>query len=132
MSKEKEFLVHALDRLKHINFEDDHLTNDLIQTIQKYLAQPEQPEPEPVAWIDAKNLKSLQESTGYALRFLTNDTENLNVDDVPLYLAPPKRERITDEEIYNHCCAMDNSYTCNFIDGVEWAEHQHGIRSFDE
>ena len=42
MSKENEFLVHALDRLKHINFEDDHLTNDLIQTIQKYLAQPEQ------------------------------------------------------------------------------------------
>ena len=100
--------------------------------IAELLAQPEQPEPEPVAWIDAKNLKSLQESTGYALRFLTNDTENLNVDDVPLYLAPPKRERITDEEIYNHCCAMDNSYTCNFIDGVEWAEHQHGIRSFDE
>ena len=31
MSKEKEFLVHALDRLKHINFEDDHLTNRLAQ-----------------------------------------------------------------------------------------------------
>jgi hypothetical protein len=43
--REKVLLVHALDRLKHINFEDDHLTNDLIQTIQKYLAQPE-PEPE--------------------------------------------------------------------------------------
>ena len=51
MSKEKEFLVHALDRLKHINFEDDHLTNDLIQTIQKYLAQPEQ---EPVYWENEK------------------------------------------------------------------------------
>lgn len=46
---------------------------------------------------------------------------------IPLYTAPPKRERITDEEIYNHCCAMDNSYTCNFIDGVEWAEEHHGI-----
>ena len=41
MSKGKELLVHALDRLKHINFEDDHLTNDLIQTIEKYLVQPE-------------------------------------------------------------------------------------------
>lgn len=41
MSKERELLVHALDRLKHINFEDDHLTNDLIQTIQKYFTQPE-------------------------------------------------------------------------------------------
>ena len=46
MSIERELLVHALDRLKHINFEDDHLTNDLIQTIQKYLAQPEQWKPE--------------------------------------------------------------------------------------
>jgi len=40
MSIERELLVHALDRLKHINFEDDHLTNDLIQTIQKHLNQP--------------------------------------------------------------------------------------------
>lgn len=44
MSKERELLVRALDRLKHINFEDDH---DLIQTIQKHLNQTEQ---EPVAW----------------------------------------------------------------------------------
>jgi len=49
-------------------------------------------EQEPVAWIDAGSLKSLQATTGYALRYLTNDTENLNVDDVPLYLAPPKPE----------------------------------------
>ena len=42
MSIERELLANALDRLKHINYEDDHLTNDLIQTIQKYLAQPEQ------------------------------------------------------------------------------------------
>jgi hypothetical protein len=40
MSTERELLVHALDRLKHINYEDDHLTNDLIQTIQKHLNQP--------------------------------------------------------------------------------------------
>ena len=47
---ERELLVHALDRLKHINFEDDHLTNDLIQTIQKYLDQPEHTEQEPFDW----------------------------------------------------------------------------------
>ena len=40
MSKERELLAYALDRLKYINFEDDHLTNDLIQTIQKHLNQP--------------------------------------------------------------------------------------------
>lgn len=37
-----------------------------------------------------------------------------------------------DEEIYNRCCAMDNSYTCNFIDGVEWAEEHHGITGVDD
>lgn len=46
---------------------------------------------------------------------------------IPLYTAQPKREPLRDEEIYDRCCAMDNSYTCNFIDGVEWAEQQHGI-----
>ncbi len=43
-----------------------------------------------------------------------------------------KQEPLSDDEIYTRCCAMDNSYTCNFIDGVEWAEHQHGIRSFED
>jgi hypothetical protein len=38
-----------------------------------------------------------------------------------------KREPLSDEEIYDRCCAMDSSYTCNFIDGVEWAEDMHGI-----
>jgi len=67
---------------------------EAVNEIEKLLAQPEHIEDklamvEPVAWIDAGSLKSLQAATGYALRYLTNDTENLNVDDVPLYLAPP-------------------------------------------
>ena len=52
--------------------------------------------------------------------------------EVEKLLAQPERGPLSDEEIYDRCCAMDNSYTCNFIDGVEWAEHQHGIRSFDD
>ena len=35
-------------------------------------------------------------------------------------LLTQKREPLSDEEIYDRCCAMDSSYTCNFIDGVEW------------
>jgi len=42
MSRERELLIHAVERLKYINYEDDHLTNDLIQTIEELLAQPEQ------------------------------------------------------------------------------------------
>ena len=47
-------------------------------------------------------------------------------------LAQPERGPLSDEEIYDRCCAMDGSYTCNFIDGVEWAEHQHGITGVDD
>jgi hypothetical protein len=78
---------------------------------------------EPVAW------KVIDKTNGEYMFSRVKPMERSYKYDVviPLYTAPPKRERITDEEIYNRCCAMDNSYTCNFIDGVEWAEEHHGI-----
>ncbi len=86
MSKERELLVRIVeaDMVEYMQ---------LMGEAEELLAQPEQ---EPVAWIDDGSLKSLQESTGYALRFLTNDTESLKNTHVPLYLAPPKREHIVD------------------------------------
>lgn len=33
----RELLTQAVERLEFINYEDDHLTNDLIQTIKKVL-----------------------------------------------------------------------------------------------
>ena len=130
---ERELLVHALDRLKHINFEDDHLTNDLIQTIQKYLDQPEhtEQEQEPVGYLYKQMDCTGEWATIFKVEkpYITwHDTKDI----VTLYTSPPKREPLSDEEIYTRCCAMGGSYTCNFIDGVEWAEHQHGIRSFDD
>lgn len=83
MSKERELLERVLDE------EDDGISFELSIEIKELLAQPEQ---EPVAWIDAGSLKSLQESTGYSLCYLTSDAENLKNTDVPLYLAPPKSE----------------------------------------
>jgi hypothetical protein len=68
------------------------LDHELSCEVEAIFAQPEQ-EQEPVAWIDDGSLKNLQESTGYALRYLTNDTENLKNTDVPLYLAPQKRKQ---------------------------------------
>ena len=90
-------------------------------------------ERDPVAWIDAGSLKALQESTGYALRYLTNDTENLNVDDVPLYLAPPQREPLCRHLIDQAYMAsnFDNYYDC-FDDGIKFAEKVHGIGADDE
>jgi len=96
----------------------------LIADAEELLAQPEQ---EPVAWIDDGSLKSLQESTGYALRFLTNDTENLKNTDVPLYLAPPKREPLTRQQIIEGNQSMLNATREIFIKGVQFAEAMHGI-----
>ena len=100
MSREKELLVHALDRLKHINFEDDHLTNDLIQTIQKYLAQPE---PEPIAWkvVDSigefmfSSVKPMKRSYKYDLIIPLYDSINDNptFGDISMH---------TDEELDEH------------------------------
>ena len=92
----------------------------------------DQPEQEPVAWIDDGSLKSLQESTGYALRFLTNDTESLKNTDVPLYLAPPTRNPLTRQQISVGNQSMLNVTREAFVNGVKWAEKAHGIRSFDD
>jgi hypothetical protein len=161
MSKERELLAAALDFLdprRWLDPADQHILNILSRDIEELLAQPEQdyiqylldqvarltaenamlkekwstPKPEseqqPEAWI------IVNRDTGYRIQVsLFPDLYNKDMFEViPLYTAPPKRERITNEEIYNHCCAMDSSYTCNFIDGVEWAEQQHGIGVDDE
>ena len=95
-----------------------------------------QPEQEPVAWITEWVQRYRHNDTPImdrAVSFTKGDAPAVpNPNYIPLYTSPPKREPLSDEEIYTRCCAMGGSYTCNFIDGVEWAEHQHGIRSFDD
>jgi hypothetical protein len=82
---------------KEIKYKDAVPNSIVNRYKEELLAQPEQ---EPVAWIDVGSLKSLQAATGYALRYLTNDTENLNVDDVPLYTSPPtKREPLSEDKL---------------------------------
>jgi len=143
MSKERELLQRCLDEFEYKGV----ACNELCIDINKLLAQPEQ---DPVAW------KVIDKTNGEYMFSRVKPMERSYKYDVviPLYTAPPKREppmtqreayqrgyaqaemdlkrkRITDEEIYNRCCAMDNSYTCNFIDGVEWAEEHHGITGVD-
>ena len=174
MSKGKELLVHALDRLKHINFEDDHLTNDLIQTIQKYLTQPETKQATPrqglagakileVALYWMKELKYVYADHDYDYEdpYLIKDineleeliaqgelpTDSLQLDaqepdyylwhnkvheehtttegghDVyPLYTAPPKREPLSDLQIWTA-----NSDPV-FEDGVRFTEKHYGVK----
>ena len=119
---ERELLVHALDRLKHINFEDDHLTNDLIQTIQKYLDQPEhtEQEQEPVGYLYKQMDCTGEWATIFKVEkpYITwHDTKDI----VTLYTAPPKREPLSDEEVYS----IGNKYA--FHAAVREIERIHGI-----
>ncbi len=121
MSKERELLKKIL-ATRWLDYELSCEAEELL----------EQPEQEPVAWIDDGSLKSLQESTGYALRFLTNDTESLKNTDVPLYLAPPTRNPLTPQQISVGNQSMFNVTREAFVKGVKWAEKAHGIGVDDE
>jgi len=142
MSKERELLKECYF---YIDNKIDVSPKELLIRIDKLLAQPEQ-EPEPVAIVlnDSIGFDTSRSVQGMPLVWL----KQLQYGD-KLYTAPPKltlrqgleeykkgyaqaerdlkQEPLSDEEIYIRCCAMDSSYTCNFIDGVEWAEQQHGI-----
>ena len=117
MSKERELLVHALDRLKHINFEDDHLTNDLIQTIQKYLAQPEQEQQEPVAY-------DYLDCLCYADDKDVADYPRISRDGRPLYASPPTREPLSDDAIHE---IFQNNQWKSFLQLARILEKAHGI-----
>ena len=126
MSKERELLERWVSQFGNLRHDFNLLTKT-----KELLAQPEHiPDVgnmvEPVAWLH----EGLDE-TGEPVRSIYHHFyEHANL--IPLYTAPTKREPLSDEEIYDRCCAMDSSYTCNFIDGVEWAEQQHGIGVDDE
>jgi hypothetical protein len=106
MSKERELLNRARYNL------DREYCADLIDEIQELLAQPEQ---EPVAWLH----EGLDE-TGEPVRSIYHHFyEHANL--IPLYTAPPKREPLSDEEVYS----IGNKYA--FHAAVREIERIHGI-----
>ena len=107
----------------------------LYKDIETFLAQPEQTEQEPVAWMWTRNY----EGGGYTnkvFEFLNDaeeyakDSKTLKSPDIirPLYTTPPKREPIEDGELevwYNqHTWAMDKQ---EYMWGFRDAEQAHGI-----
>ena len=90
-------------------------TEILIAEIEKLLAQPEQSN-EPVAWMqDSIELYVLEEKS--AIRGYV----------IPLYTAPPKRERINHDDILDRSINGSFEYRDGFMDGVMFAENHHGI-----
>ena len=86
MSKERELLRRLASG---DNKGDFFISNELLKEIQQLLAQPEQIEQEPVAWMYERQNGDFTERTlsaGFEKTFAGVTT--------PLYTAPPKREPI--------------------------------------
>ena len=71
----------------------------------------------PLAWINA----------------ITGDVTTVDCSDTllwaPLYLAPPKREPLSDDELpTNNPKINTDGERLAFHAEIRWAEHQHGIR----
>jgi len=126
MSKERELLNKAIEMIQivplmaSIGHAAPDFGSELILEIQELLAQPEQ-EQEPVAWI-ATGIGG-----GTAVGWYEKDIVNLPKG-TKLYLHPPKREPLSDEEIDKGYQESDgNYYDLAFRDGVRFAEKHHGI-----
>lgn len=110
MSRERDLLARVLTS------ELWSVQEELQAEIKKLLAQPEQTEQEPVAWMqDSIELYVLEEKS--AIRGYV----------IPLYTAPPKRERINHDDILDRSINGSFEYRDGFMDGVMFAENHHSI-----
>jgi hypothetical protein len=117
MSKEREFLK----KLRYASL----LENDLRKELEELLAQPEQPEQQPEAWI------IVNKETGYRTQVsnLTPFLYHREIFEVtPLYTAPPKREPLSDTAITKNTPKLIHiGERLAFHAGVRFAEKHHGI-----
>lgn len=118
MSIERELLKKVISGDKKGDF---FVSYDLYKEIYEFLAQPEQ---QPEAWI------IVNKETGYRTQVsdLTPFLYNREIFEViPLYTAPPKRERINHDDILDRSIDGSFEYKDGFMDGVMFAENHHGI-----
>ena len=95
----------------------------LLTEISELLAQPEQTEQQPEAWILEDKKTGYRRQSAYKPTVL--DKEAYKV--IPLYTAPPKRERINHDDILDRSINGSFEYRDGFMDGVMFAENHHGI-----
>ena len=129
MNKERELLKKCLDILTLEGYQ--HTIHD----IKDLLAQPEQTEQEqePVAWMYDWNIIEEEEygETRYdCLTRADSITKSRAITNVrPLYKSPPKRESVSDDEIYRgfQLSEITDISLRSFVIGVNFAEKEHGI-----
>jgi hypothetical protein len=117
MSKERELLQRCLDEFEYKGV----ACNELCIDINKLLAQPEQTEQEPVAWMWDEMFCEDWTTVSSVIK----PSRSKYVDDVrPLYTAPPKREPLSDGEITD---LWANKSPANEFECVRLVEKAHGI-----
>jgi len=148
MSRERELLQRIVDYMWE---------GELVDEIKELLAQPEQ-EPKfnfdlermkaaiespisdvtvddlakqvkqaPVAWCQLVDGKVQDLLTSFEMKDWLYDKSW-----IPLYTAPPKRERINHDDILDRSIDGSFEYRDGFMDGVMFAENHHGIGVDDE
>jgi hypothetical protein len=128
MSKERELLQRCLDEFEYKGV----ACNELCIDINKLLAQPEQTEQEPVAWMYDHQIE-----VGYdkytevnIIETCARNLESNNCINIrPLYLAPPKQEPLSVERIADLWTDINTNSVRNFARAIE---KEHGIGGGNE
>jgi hypothetical protein len=135
-------MIEDIVFLENIIDERNDEINALKLQLQKLLSPPEQ---EPVAWMSLSDIEWMnivnhpkileltggrhnsEEAVNLAVKMTEEKCKKNNSDSIP------KREPLSDKDVGKGFLLTDvwHRYEC-FIAGVKWAEHQHGIRSFDD
>ena len=125
MSKERVLLKEFIDFVDSYEFypTERNIIFEIVNRANAILAQPEQTEQEPVAW------KVIDGTNGKYMFSRIKPTERSYKYDVviPLYLAPPKREPLTPQQISEGNQSTLNVTREAFKQGVIFAEKAHGI-----
>lgn len=102
------------------------LTAENAMLKEKWLAQPEQ---EPVAWCQMVEGNVQDLLTSFEMKDWLYDKSW-----IPLYLAPPKREPLSEATINYYLERLGSHFKWDdgFEAGVKWAEKAHGIGVDDE
>ena len=129
MIKERELLKKVISG---DNKGDFFISYDLYKEIYEFLAQPEQSEQEPVAWMYDHHIE-----VGYdkytevnIIETCARNLESNNCINIrPLYLAPPKQEPLSVERIADLWTDIITNSVRNFARAIE---KEHGIGGGNE
>jgi len=112
MSKERELLQKVVDYMWE---------GKLVDEIKELLAQPEQTEQEPVAWMNESGSCFLSDGNKYSEHW------------IPLYTTPPKRKPLSEDKLDALAEAnITDEGIAGYYLGFRDAEKMHGIGVDDE